>query len=74
MARKDPLEVLRLVTASVILALFVVSVIVGIMDGDYEPPWTLHVMMVAIAGYLFGPSIVGRATVEKRQRNGDEKP
>jgi hypothetical protein len=50
---------LRVIVASVILGVWVVTVGLNAFWG-YDIPGTVHGLMMAVAVYLFGPTITGR--------------
>jgi hypothetical protein len=50
----------RLIVASVILAVWVATLILDAVSSTYAIPPTVHGLMVMVAGYLFGPAIAGR--------------
>jgi hypothetical protein len=55
------LEKLRLWTALTIIILWVISIIAGAIPPlGYDPPPTLHALMVMTATFLFGPTMIGR--------------
>lgn len=65
------LEKLRLYTATTIVVVWMVSLIADVIPIlNYDPPATLHALMVMTATFLFGPSLLGRSRGEAR----DVKP
>jgi hypothetical protein len=56
------LEKLRLYTAAAIVVVWMVSLVADAIPVlSYDPPATLHALMVMTATFLFGPSLVGRS-------------
>lgn len=58
------METLRRAAIVVIMTLWTVSIIYTAIDRSYNPPATLHVLMVAVATFLFGAPIVFRKNGE----------
>lgn len=46
--------------AIVITVAWATSFIVGITNPNYEPPATLHALMMIVAGAAFGNAVLGR--------------
>lgn len=55
----------------VIVVAWVGSLIADVALPTYDVPLTVHGAMMLVAGYLFGPSIVGRTARDRRE--GDER-
>ena len=51
---------LRVVVASVILVIWVLTLVADAVFESYAVPPTVHGLMVMVATYLFGPTITGR--------------
>lgn len=60
-----PFEKLRLVLGSVAIGLWVISIIVDALVPMYDPPPSIQLVVLIIAGSLFAPTIV-------RKQNGTE--
>lgn len=54
------LDRLRITVAWVIVAIWVGLVVVQTIDPGRPVPGSVHALMMLVAGFLFGPSIVGR--------------
>lgn len=54
------LEKLRFGVGCVITSAWLASIILAAVDRTYSPPYTLHLTMMIVAGWLFAPSIVKR--------------
>lgn len=54
------LDRLRLVLGWTVTVGWAISVGISFLDRSYNPPSTLHLLMMLIAGVLFGPTITGR--------------
>lgn len=54
------MERLRVAVGWVVVCAWVASLIVDALVKTYDPPTTLHIVMMIVAGYLFAPTIVGR--------------
>jgi hypothetical protein len=68
------LEKLRLWVAFTIVVLWVVSIIADAIPAlGYDPPATLHALMVMTATFLFGPSMLGRTKATNGNGNGGTK-
>lgn len=52
-------ERLTIAVGIVIVLLWGVSVLLSFIDRSYNPPATLHALMMLVAGVLFGPTITG---------------
>ena len=50
----------RIIVASVILGVWLATLIFDAVSQDYSVPATVHGLMVMVATYLFGPTITGR--------------
>lgn len=48
---------LTVATGVVILVTFAISFVVGIFNPAYEPPASIHALMVIVAGGLFGENV-----------------
>lgn len=51
---------LRLIVAWIVVIAWVSSVVLDAAVPTYEAPATVHGIMLIVAGYLFGPTIMGR--------------
>jgi hypothetical protein len=51
---------LRVAVACIIVGAWLASITVAFIDRSYAPPATIHLAMVAVVGFLFGPTITGR--------------
>jgi uncharacterized membrane protein AbrB (regulator of aidB expression) len=51
---------LRVVLAWLIVGAWVATIVYAAVDRTYQPPPTVHLLMMAVAAFLFGPSITGR--------------
>ena len=54
------LERLRILVAWIIVAIWVGLVVVQTIDQSRPVPASVHALMMVVAGFLFGPSILGR--------------
>lgn len=54
-----PLDLLRLVTASVIVAVWTLMYLRAAIDSGFTPPPELSGIMLAVAAYLFGSGALG---------------
>jgi hypothetical protein len=50
----------RLIFAWVVLVIWASSILVAVFDRSYSPEPTVHLLMMVVAGALFGPSFVRR--------------
>ena len=55
---------LRVIVASVILGVWLATLVVDAVIETYSVPPTVHGLMVMVATYLFGPTITGRGKGE----------
>lgn len=60
---------LRVIVASIILVVWVVTLVADAVFSSYSVPPTVHGLMVMVATYLFGPTITGRGGKDE-ERNG----
>ena len=51
-------ERLRVVFGWVVLGAWIASLLIAIVDRSYSPEPTVHILMMVVAGALFGPSFV----------------
>lgn len=58
---KHGLDRLRLAVAWIIVVLWLVLVIIQTIDASRPVPANVHALMLIVAGFLFGPTIVGKA-------------
>lgn len=54
------LDRVRVIFSWVALAVWVVSLIVDAAIPSYEAPYSVHLVLMAVVGALFGPKITGR--------------
>jgi len=50
----------RIIVASVILSVWLITLVGDAVSQSYSVPATVHGLMVMVATYLFGPTITGR--------------
>lgn len=62
----DEMRKLAVRMAYVILAAWTVSFVVDIVNPNYEPPPSVHALMVIVAGSLFGESVFRARRDEKK--------
>lgn len=55
------LDRLRLVVAWVVTGAWLATLVYAALDRSYTPPATIHLLMMALAAFLFGPKITGRS-------------
>lgn len=53
-------SIFRLIFAGAILVAWLASIVVDTLSASYDPPYSLHLLMMVVAGALFGPAITGR--------------
>lgn len=53
---------LRIVIGWVVVGAWVGSIIIDASIPDYDPPASIHLLMMLVAGALFGPKITGRSS------------
>ena len=56
----NTLSKFRIIVASVILGVWLVTLVLDALLQSYAVPPTVHGLMVMVATYLFGPTITGR--------------
>lgn len=62
-ASADPEGVLRRYIAGAVAGVWIIQAILGMIPPvGYEPSMLVHTMMLAVAGWLFAPSAIRRAT------------
>ena len=47
----------RVIFGAVVILAWVTSIIVNLVDRTYDPPASVHILMMLVAGALFGPSL-----------------
>lgn len=62
------LDFLRVFLGWTALVAWVGSLVLGAIDRTYEPEPTVHLLMMLVAGVLFGPSLARR----RNGRGGEE--
>lgn len=55
-----PMDRLRLVVGGLITAAWFASFVVDVVNPAYDPPATIHLLMMVVAGALFAPSVLNR--------------
>lgn len=54
------LALLKLVVGWSIVAVWAFSIGLDVFLPEYDPPPTIHLLMMLVAGAMFGPTITGR--------------
>lgn len=55
------LDRVRIVVAWIVVGAWLATLLYAAVDRSYQPPATVHLLMMAVAAFLFGPSITGRS-------------
>jgi len=62
----EPLDLVRLIIAWAVVVAWLASIIVDATVPTYEPPASIHILMMLVAGALFGPRIARRGNGNSR--------